>query len=194
MFSSDFFRRQFSTRKLFVGLCSVAIGLSVTSGQQVYTQEDGSSPDLAGISGTGPVHSEVEKAGLQGVINPTTGLNLVKNPSLDRDDYVAKEQQDIQYRDPANSNSYFYQDGEGKWGARTKEGTTNDFLLFGIDTEPGKSYTATADIYVETKNGHNPSGAFFDVKEFTPDGGQKTISGGKSAADMTDSLNKWGKV
>lgn len=65
--------------------------------------------------------------------------------------------------------------------------------MFDINTEKGKSYTATADVYIAVPDGVVPSGAFFDIKSISQNGSQVTIPGGKSVEEMKDSIEKWSK-
>ncbi|WP_161981006.1 family 16 glycosylhydrolase [Streptococcus sp. S784/96/1] len=118
-------------------------------------------------------------------------LNLISNPTFDGGDYVSSKPIPIIHRSK-NKRDYISSDS-GNTFYKSKENTTNDFLLFEVNTVAGRTYTASADIRLDVADGFSASGAYFDVKSINSDGSQITIPGGKGVNSMSDSIGQWSK-
>ena len=121
--------------------------------------------------------------------DPILELNKVNNPSFDKDDYVSSSPTTIKHF--GNDKNDYFDSISGDTVAKTKDNTTNDYILFEVNTEKGKTYTVTGDVYISVTDGKQAAGAFFDAKDIAADRTQTTLAGGKSVADMADSVKKW---
>lgn len=124
------------------------------------------------------------------VENTAEGLNYITNPTFESEDYVSSKPSEIISRGYNTSSHKVVEEGNTFY--KSNDNSTNDFILFGVATVPGKVYYADADIKINVDEGYSASGAFFDIKTIT-NGYQKTLSGGKGVAEMGESIGKWAR-
>ncbi|WP_242258659.1 family 16 glycosylhydrolase [Streptococcus thoraltensis] len=116
-------------------------------------------------------------------------LNLVNNPSFESGDFVSNKPTSVIYRDKDYKDYKTNENGNTIY--KTKINSTNDFILFEVNTIPGKTYRAIADLKIDVLGNSKANGAFFDIKSISADGTQKTLEGGKGVNQMQDSLGDW---